>query len=92
LFIVILDPNSAERLEEGYFHTTDESEQFRREYEMRRIKQAGLPFLAAETAISSSDHETSIATCHQNSDGMCRMKGWTSSLKVWTRSRIWPRT
>ncbi|WVZ64687.1 hypothetical protein U9M48_014177 [Paspalum notatum var. saurae] len=39
---VSLDPNSAERLEEGYFHTTEESEQFRREYEMRRIKQARL--------------------------------------------------
>jgi len=53
-----LFPNSAERLEEGYFHTT-ESEQFRREYEMRRIKQAGLPSLAAETAISSSELEKS---------------------------------
>jgi hypothetical protein len=83
LLIVILDPKSAERLEEGYFHATEESEQFRREYEMRRIKQAGLAFLANLSSIpTTSDHETSIPTCHQNSDGMCRMKGWTSSLKV----------
>ncbi|ONM54447.1 Syntaxin-72 [Zea mays] len=30
---------AAERLEEGYFQTSEESEQFRREYEMRRMKQ-----------------------------------------------------
>ncbi|PWZ14729.1 Syntaxin-71 [Zea mays] len=35
-----LDDYSAERLEEGYFQTSEESEQFRREYEMRRMKQA----------------------------------------------------
>ncbi|CAN6217405.1 unnamed protein product [Urochloa humidicola] len=41
------DDYSAEKLEEGYFHTTEESEQFRREYEMRRIKQdEGLDFIA----------------------------------------------
>eukprot|EP00267_Zea_mays_P044970 XP_020397201.1 syntaxin-71-like [Zea mays] len=34
-----LDDYSAERLEEGYFQTSEESEQFRREYEMRRMKQ-----------------------------------------------------
>ncbi|KAJ1289388.1 hypothetical protein BS78_02G160500 [Paspalum vaginatum] len=42
-----LDDSSAEKLEEGYFHTTEESEQFRREYEMRRIKQDdGLNFIS----------------------------------------------
>ncbi|KAG0543410.1 hypothetical protein BDA96_02G188600 [Sorghum bicolor] len=42
-----LDDYSAERLEEGYFHATEESEQFRREYEMRRIKQdEGLDFIS----------------------------------------------
>ncbi|CAL5081070.1 unnamed protein product [Urochloa decumbens] len=41
------DDYSAEKLEEGYFHTSEESEQFRREYEMRRIKQdEGLDFIS----------------------------------------------
>jgi hypothetical protein len=38
-------------LDEGYFQTSEESEAFRREYEMRRIKQAG--FLFTEHAMSS---------------------------------------
>ncbi|CAL5074683.1 unnamed protein product [Urochloa decumbens] len=41
------DDYSAERLEEGYFQTSEESEQFRREYEMQRIKQdEGLDFIS----------------------------------------------
>ncbi|KAG8056510.1 hypothetical protein GUJ93_ZPchr0002g24645 [Zizania palustris] len=32
--------SSAENFDEGYFQTSGESEEFRREYEMRRIKQA----------------------------------------------------
>nr|CAB3456882.1 unnamed protein product [Digitaria exilis] len=35
---------SSKRLEEVYFQTSKESEQFRREYETRRIKQAGFLF------------------------------------------------
>ncbi|RLN34663.1 hypothetical protein C2845_PM03G32540 [Panicum miliaceum] len=35
------DDSSVEKLEEGYFQTSEQSEQFRREYEMRRTKQAG---------------------------------------------------
>ncbi|GJM99002.1 hypothetical protein PR202_ga16059 [Eleusine coracana subsp. coracana] len=38
--------SSAETFDEGYYQTTEESEQFRREYEMRRIKQAGLDFIS----------------------------------------------
>ncbi|XP_014758083.1 syntaxin-72 [Brachypodium distachyon] len=39
--------SSAETLDEGYFQTSEESEQFRREYEMRRIKQdEGLDFIS----------------------------------------------
>ncbi|KAF8648090.1 hypothetical protein HU200_065131 [Digitaria exilis] len=39
--------NSAKRLEEVYFQTSKESEQFRREYETRRIKQdEGLDFIS----------------------------------------------
>uniref|UniRef100_A0A0E0B1Y4 t-SNARE coiled-coil homology domain-containing protein n=1 Tax=Oryza glumipatula TaxID=40148 RepID=A0A0E0B1Y4_9ORYZ len=34
--------SSAENLDEAYFQTTEESEEFRREYEMRRTKQASL--------------------------------------------------
>ncbi|KAL6846310.1 hypothetical protein ACP4OV_023758 [Aristida adscensionis] len=38
---------SAETLNEGYFQTSEESEQFRREYEIRRIKQdEGLDFIS----------------------------------------------
>ncbi|KAF8688796.1 hypothetical protein HU200_042123 [Digitaria exilis] len=38
---------SSKRLEEGYFQTSEESEQFRREYETRRIKQdEGLDFIS----------------------------------------------
>jgi hypothetical protein len=40
-FSSFLDPNSVEKLEEGYFQTSEQSEQFSREYEMRRTKQAG---------------------------------------------------
>jgi hypothetical protein len=40
-------------LDEGYFQTSEESEAFRREYEMRRIKQAG--FLFTEHVICSSN-------------------------------------
>ncbi|KAM0864984.1 hypothetical protein ACQ4PT_043556 [Festuca glaucescens] len=39
--------SSAETLDEGYFQTSEESEAFRREYEMRRIKQdEGLDFIS----------------------------------------------
>ncbi|TVU09303.1 hypothetical protein EJB05_42766 [Eragrostis curvula] len=43
--------SSAETFDEGYYRTSEESEQFRREYEMRRIKQAsfldqGLDFIS----------------------------------------------
>ncbi|KAL5201213.1 hypothetical protein ABZP36_035567 [Zizania latifolia] len=34
--------SSAENFDEGYFQTSEESEEFRREYEMRRIKQASM--------------------------------------------------
>uniref|UniRef100_A0A0E0QQB2 t-SNARE coiled-coil homology domain-containing protein n=1 Tax=Oryza rufipogon TaxID=4529 RepID=A0A0E0QQB2_ORYRU len=34
--------SSADNLDEAYFQTTEESEEFRREYEMRRTKQASL--------------------------------------------------
>ncbi|CAN6204253.1 unnamed protein product [Urochloa humidicola] len=41
------DDYSAAKLEEGYFQTSEQSEQFRREYEMRRIKQdEGLDFIS----------------------------------------------
>ncbi|XP_039794926.1 syntaxin-71-like [Panicum virgatum] len=41
------DDSSVEKLEEGYFQTSEQSEQFRREYEMRRIKQdEGLDFIS----------------------------------------------
>ncbi|XP_015696877.2 syntaxin-71-like isoform X2 [Oryza brachyantha] len=39
--------SSAEDLDEGYFQTSEESEEFRREYEMRRTKQdEGLEFIS----------------------------------------------
>ncbi|KAL6655868.1 hypothetical protein ACP70R_006694 [Stipagrostis hirtigluma subsp. patula] len=39
--------SSAEAFDEGYFQTSEESEQFRREYEMRRVKQdEGLDFIS----------------------------------------------
>ncbi|KAF0913265.1 hypothetical protein E2562_020415 [Oryza meyeriana var. granulata] len=39
--------SSAENFDEGYFQTSKESEEFRREYEMRRIKQdEGLEFIS----------------------------------------------
>ncbi|XP_066160238.1 syntaxin-71 isoform X1 [Oryza sativa Japonica Group] len=39
--------SSAENLDEAYFQTTEESEEFRREYEMRRTKQdEGLEFIS----------------------------------------------
>ncbi|XP_044946235.1 syntaxin-71-like [Hordeum vulgare subsp. vulgare] len=39
--------SSAETLDEGYFQTSEESEAFRKEYEMRRIKQdEGLDFIS----------------------------------------------
>ncbi|XP_039834524.1 syntaxin-71-like [Panicum virgatum] len=41
------DDSSVEKLEEGYFPTSEQSEQFRTEYEMRRIKQdEGLDFIS----------------------------------------------
>ncbi|PUZ70435.1 hypothetical protein GQ55_2G230200 [Panicum hallii var. hallii] len=46
-FSSFLDPNSVEKLEEGYFQTSEQSEQFSREYEMRRTKQdEGLDFIS----------------------------------------------
>jgi hypothetical protein len=49
-------------LDEGYFQTSEESEAFRREYEMRRIKQAGF-FLFMSLVVIKCIYEF-VGKCH----------------------------
>jgi hypothetical protein len=53
---------AAETLDEGYFQTSEESEAFRREYEMRRIKQAGF-FLFMSLVVIKCIYEF-VGKCH----------------------------
>lgn len=105
--------NLADNLDEAYFQTTEESEEFRREYEMRRTKQASL-CLSMESNVHlikrifglnlhiKIDHLKTrfslfISLLKELMTAelkilMHRMKGWSSSLKVWTHWKAWQRT